>query len=174
MLFSRLCSRSVVPTVFLGVLLGATATAAAAAEDSAEEHEGPIEQIIVTAEKREQPLQDVPLAVSSFGSEDLQRLVVNETTDIGKYVPGLVFYGTTGSSNRGVAYMRGIGQWDPHPANSSRVPLHVDGVYVGNQMGLNGAIYDIERVEVLRGPQGTLYGRNTIGWCHQCHQQETH
>ena len=156
MLFSRLCYRS---AVFLGVLLSATA----AAEDSVEEYEGPIEQIIVTAEKREQPLQEVPLAVSSFGSEDLQRLVVNETTDIGKYVPGLVFYGTTGSNNRGVAYIRGIGQWDPHPANSSRVPLYVDGVYVGNQMGLNGAIYDIERVEVLRGPQGTLYGRNTIG-----------
>ncbi|MDE0452358.1 MAG: TonB-dependent receptor [Gammaproteobacteria bacterium] len=156
MLFSRLCHRS---AVFLGVLLSATA----AAEDSVEEYEGLIEQVIVTAEKREQPLQDVPLAVSSFGSEDLQRLVVNETTDIGKYVPGLVFYGTTGSNNRGVAYIRGIGQWDPHPANSSRVPLYVDGVYVGNQMGLNGAIYDIERVEVLRGPQGTLYGRNTIG-----------
>lgn len=159
MILSRLDFPGVMRTVFLGTVLSATA----AAEDSAEEYEGPIEQIIVTAEKREQPLQDVPLAVSSFGSEDLQRLVVNDTIDIGKYVPGLVFYSTTGGNNRGVAYVRGIGQWDPHPAHSGRVPLYIDGVYVGNQTGMNGTLYDLERVEVLRGPQGTLYGRNTIG-----------
>ncbi|MCY3623535.1 MAG: TonB-dependent receptor [Gammaproteobacteria bacterium] len=166
MLFSRLRCGGVARTVFVGTLLSGTAAAAedsAEEENRAEEDEGPVELIIVTAEKREQPLQDVPLAVSSFGSEDLQRLVVNETVDIGKYVPGLEFYSTTGGNNRGVGYVRGIGQWDPHPANSSRVPMYLDGVYVGNQTGLNGTLHDIERVEVLRGPQGTLYGRNTIG-----------
>ena len=147
-------------TVCLGTVLSGTA---AAAEDSAEEYEGPIELIVVTAEKREQPLQDVPLAVSTFGTDDLQRLIVNDTIDISKYVPGLVFYSTTGGNNRGVPYIRGIGQWDPHPANSSRVALYIDGIYLGNQTGMVGTLYDIERVEVLRGPQGTLYGRNTTG-----------
>ena len=136
---------------------------AVANEDSAEEYEGHIEVVIVTAEKREQPLQDVPLAVSSFATADLQRLVVNETVDIGKYVPGMVFYNTTGGNNRGVSFIRGIGQWDSHPANSGRVAMYIDGIYLGNQTGMAGTLYDIERVEVLRGPQGTLYGRNTIG-----------
>ena len=149
-----------VRTVFLGTILGPMAVAA---EDSVDEYEGQIELVIVTAEKREQPLQDVPLAVSSFATEDLQRLVVNETVDIGKYVPGMVFYNTTGGNNRGVSFIRGIGQWDSHPANSGRVAMYIDGIYLGNQTGMAGTLYDIERVEVLRGPQGTLYGRNTIG-----------
>ncbi len=122
-----------------------------------------IESIVVTAQKREENLQEVPLAISAYGERDLERLLVNRTEDIAKYTPGLNIVVGTGGNSRGQPFVRGLGQTDFFPGLSSRVGMYIDGMYLGNQTGMLGSLVELERVEVLRGPQGTLYGRNTIG-----------
>ena len=120
--------------------------------------------IIVTAQKREEKLQDVPLAVAALSGAMLERAGVTDLTDIQRLAPSLAVEPFTTTSTTFVVFMRGVGAADTEqPTRDAGVGIYLDDVYLGRVQGLTTQIADLERVEVLRGPQGTLYGRNTIG-----------
>ena len=124
-----------------------------------------LEEIVVTARKREENLQDAPIAVSAFTGDALDFRGVTEIGKLDQFVPNLVLNESTTYSNvtNAAVYIRGIGQNDFTPVIDPGVGIYVDGVYLGRSVGAVLDIVDVDRVEVLRGPQGTLFGRNTIG-----------
>ena len=122
--------------------------------------------VVVTARRREESLQDTPVAVTVLTGASLERQQVVSTTDLDKIAPSLQFhsYGTlTGNNSAAQVFIRGIGQSDATPAVDPGVGLYVDDVYMGRAVGGVMEFRDIANVQVLRGPQGTLFGRNTIG-----------
>jgi len=123
---------------------------------------GPIGEIIVTAERREASIQEVPLAVSALSTEQLDNLQIKEATDLQRIVPSLhMFNNITSPTNLSLSMRGGLQQDASLVVAESPVGIYVDDIYVGRLNGNNSTLSDIERVEVLRGPQGTLYGRNT-------------
>ena len=148
------------------LVLGAFAMPAHAQEASdalpqAEEAQGGT--IIVTARRREERLVDVPVAVSSFGAEELQQRGSVDITDIAQVTPNTTLEESRGTNSTLSAFIRGIGQQDPVSGFEQGVGIYLDDVYLNRPQAAVLDIYDVERIEVLRGPQGTLYGRNTIG-----------
>ncbi|HEX9706695.1 MAG TPA: TonB-dependent receptor [Steroidobacteraceae bacterium] len=122
------------------------------------------EPVIVTAQKREQSIYDVPVAISAFSADTIEKQGISDLTDIGKFVPNLNVTGfSAGHTSSANPFIRGIGLQDHLITTDPGVGVYVDGVYLGRQVGQNWSLANIERVEVLRGPQGTLYGRNSIG-----------
>ena len=122
------------------------------------------EEVIVTATKRAQSIYDVPVAVSAFTAATIEKQGITNLVDIGKFVPNLNVTGFSAGHTSSVnAFIRGIGLQDHLITTDPGVGVYVDGVYLGRQVGQNWSLANIERVEVLRGPQGTLYGRNSIG-----------
>jgi iron complex outermembrane receptor protein len=122
--------------------------------------------IVVTARRREESLQDTPVAITAFTAELLQERQILQTQDLERVTPSLQFKPAgqlSGNSAAAVVFIRGVGQVDPTAAVDPGVGIYLDEVYLGRAVG--GAIDfgDIASVEVLRGPQGTLFGRNTIG-----------
>ena len=124
--------------------------------------QGALEEIIVTAQKREQNLQEVPIAITALDAHALELQNITDTDSFAKLVPNLhIKQGTTGVITLAI---RGISNNDGgNPGFENAVGIYVDGVYTGRAVGSLFDLGDVERVEVLRGPQGTLYGRNTIG-----------
>ena len=122
-----------------------------------------LEEVTVTARRREESLQDVPIAVSAFSAERIQATGAQDITWLQQSTPNLTLQVARGTNSTLIAFIRGIGQQDPLWGFEPGVGLYVDDVYVARPQGAVLDIYDIERLEVLRGPQGTLYGRNTIG-----------
>jgi len=118
-------------------------------------------EILVTAQRREERIQDIPVAITAFGGDQLERAGVMSIENIAPRVPSF-YFGSFGAL-RPQLYIRGIGTRSFDPGSESSVGVFADEVYLGRSSGSFGALKDIERVEVLRGPQGTLYGRNTIG-----------
>lgn len=117
-------------------------------------------EIIVTAQKRSQRLQDVPLSVTALSAQQLERTPIHTIADIQTAVPGL---NISGRNNSGVVAIRGIG-FDIFTAGAEGgVAVHSDGIYASRPMLALSGLYDVERIEVARGPQGTLYGRNSTG-----------
>ena len=122
------------------------------------------EEITVTAKKREESIFEVPVAVSAFSGETIAKQGITDLVDIGKFVPNLnVTTFSAGHTSSANPFIRGIGLQDHLITTDPGVSVYVDGVYLGRQVGQNWSLANIERVEVLRGPQGTLYGRNSIG-----------
>jgi len=122
--------------------------------------------IVVTAQRREQNVQDVPIAVSAFTSEALQERGISDVAQLSSAAPNVTLDAGTpfsGSSSVLSAYIRGIGANDFAFNIDPGVGIYLDGVYLARSVGANQDLLDVERVEVLRGPQGTLFGRNTIG-----------
>ncbi len=117
--------------------------------------------IVVTAQRREQRLQDVPVAVTALSSDSLRNLQARDIGDIQGAVPNLTLH--EGDASNAVVYIRGVGQIDSLAFADPGVGVYVDDVYLGRAQGAFLSVYDVDRIEVLRGPQGTLYGRNTIG-----------
>ena len=121
-----------------------------------------LDEIIVTSERREASLQDVPIAVTALNMQQLERLQVNQAQDLQRYVPSLNMFGNvTSPTNLSPSLRGGLQQDASLVVAESPFGIYVDDIYVGRLNGNNVTLSDIERVEVLRGPQGTLYGRNT-------------
>ena len=122
------------------------------------------EEITVTAKRREESIYEVPVAMSAFTGDTIQKQGITDLVDIGKFVPNLnVTTFSAGHTSSANPFIRGIGLQDHLITTDPGVSVYVDGVYLGRQVGQNWSLANVERVEVLRGPQGTLYGRNSIG-----------
>jgi iron complex outermembrane receptor protein len=154
----------------LALLAGAAWSAAAttviaqeAAPAGASADTGTVEELIVTARRREESLKDVPVAVSAFSAETLERQGGTDITILSQTTPNITVQTARGSNSTLISYIRGIGQQDPLWGYEPGVGLYVDDVYIYRPQGAVLDVFDISRIEVLRGPQGTLYGRNTIG-----------
>lgn len=120
-----------------------------------------LNEIVVTAQRREQRLQDVPIAVTAFDASSIDRNQISSIQNIASQVPNLWMETNTGLQNGSRAALRGIGEDESFFTADPPVGIYVDDVYIPRQNGALFDLYDIERIEVLRGPQGTLYGRNT-------------
>ena len=119
--------------------------------------------IIVTARRREERLVEVPVAVTAISGEELSRRGALDITDVGQSVPNVTLEASRATNSTLSAFIRGIGQQDPVSGFEQGVGIYLDDVYLNRPQAAVLDIYDVERIEVLRGPQGTLYGRNTIG-----------
>lgn len=147
-----------------GLALVSPAAAFAAASDAAGAGNAvtTVGEIVVTAERRAEDVQKVPIAISAVTGPALQARGVDGFQELGTAVPSLRFgAGVTGGEN--VITMRGLGSQNTTPGGDSPVAYNVDGVYLQQTTAIDPEFYDIERIEVLRGPQGTLYGRNSVG-----------
>ena len=125
-----------------------------------------IEEVVVTARRREEGLQDAPIAISAYTGDSLDYRGITTLDEISRFVPSLTLENNPsfgGASNSAAIYLRGVGQKEFLPTTEPGVGLYVDGVYIARSVGAILDLVDIERLEVLRGPQGTLFGRNTIG-----------
>ncbi|HEY7885430.1 MAG TPA: TonB-dependent receptor [Cellvibrionaceae bacterium] len=122
-----------------------------------------IEELLITAQKREQSMQDVSVAVSAFSGDAIEKMGFEEGLDITQQVPNMNFFAIFGEASSPSVSLRGISLVNFSDSWESPVAIYVDDVYRGNPAGSAIQLFDLERVEVLRGPQGTLYGRNTTG-----------
>jgi iron complex outermembrane recepter protein len=151
--------------VTLAAAVGGGETAFAQAKESAATATA-LEEIVVTARRRSESLQDTPIAVSVFSAQALENQQISATDQLDQITPNLQFtsYGTlTGNNSAAQVFIRGIGQTDATPAVDPGVGIYIDEVYMGRAVGGVMDFRDIANVQVLRGPQGTLFGRNTIG-----------
>ncbi|WP_457444365.1 TonB-dependent receptor [Roseateles sp. P5_E4] len=143
--------------------LGATIALPAAAQSAVEPAVTTLEVVKVTARKREESLQDVPVAVTALTADQLDKLAIKDLGDLQGQVPNLTIYAARGSNTTITTFIRGVGQADPLWGVDPGVGIYFDDVYIARPQGALLDVYDVQRVEVLRGPQGTLYGKNTIG-----------
>jgi len=156
--------------LFKSALLATTAAAAiqfvsatGAQAQAADEESGGLEEIIVTAQKRAENIQDIPAAVSAIGGDELLNRGIVQTSDLAGALPNLQVTSAYGTTQPNFS-LRGISVANEFSASTaSPVGVYVDEVYQSFRASHGQQLYDLERVEVLRGPQGTLYGRNTTG-----------
>ncbi|MBV2150135.1 TonB-dependent receptor [Sphingobium sp. AS12] len=152
----------------LAVVTAVLGSGAARAQDSAASTspETGLGDIVVTARKTAERLQDVPLAVSAFSGDALERRGAGNIGDVAALVPNVTISTAApvaGATTAAVFFIRGVGQTDFAPTTDPGVGLYVDGVYISRSVGSVLDLMDLDRIEVLRGPQGTLFGKNTIG-----------
>ncbi len=121
------------------------------------------ERIVVTARRREESLLDVPAAVTAYTGDQLETLGAQDLTFLNQTIPNATIERSRATNSTITAFIRGVGQQDPVVGFEQGVGIYIDDVYLNRPQGILLDIYDVERIEVLRGPQGTLYGRNTIG-----------
>jgi iron complex outermembrane receptor protein len=121
------------------------------------------ESIVVTARRREELIQDVPGAVSSFSGAQIEQAGIQDVTGLADLTPNTTLKPSRATNTTLTAFIRGIGQQDPVAGYEQGVGIYLDDVYLARPQGALQDIYDLARIEILRGPQGTLYGRNTIG-----------
>src|SRR6185437_11419070 len=119
-----------------------------------------LSEIVVTAQRFEENAQRSSVAIQVLPAQELERANVNEATDLNRIVPGLQI-GTGGGAAQ--IYIRGVGDFAASALSNPAVAVNVDGVYVSRAQAVNSNFYDLARIEVLKGPQGTLYGRNASG-----------
>lgn len=122
-----------------------------------------LQDIVVTAQRRSENLQDVPIAVSAFSAQQLESRNVSDALDLVQYVPNMFGSNNTGIGSANVYYIRGIGNTESIATFDPPIGTYIDDIYISRQNANNFSLFDVERVEVLRGPQGTLFGRNTTG-----------
>lgn len=122
-----------------------------------------LEEVVVTAQKREQSLQDTPIAISVFNSRDIENYSITDVADIGQLAPNMNIAESPGGGSSATIAIRGSVTANPAISWEPTVGIYLDGVFLGKNIGGIFDIAELERVEVLRGPQGTLYGKNTLG-----------
>jgi iron complex outermembrane receptor protein len=149
-------------SLFASALAGLTATPALAqsADEAAEADDG---AIVVTARRREENLIDVPIAITAISGDQLAAQGALDITALAETVPNVTLEPSRATNSTLTAFIRGVGQQDPVSGFEQGVGIYLDDVYLNRPQGAIIDVYDVERIEVLRGPQGTLYGRNTIG-----------
>ena len=150
MKFKQLATACSLPALISSIALGVAPHANAV-----------LEEVIVTTQKRAESLQSIPLAVTAFSGDELGNMGITDIKGVTERTPGF----TMGSFNAGQPqlYIRGIGSNEDSPAGDQSVIVFVDEVYIGRSAGMDVDLFDLERVEVLRGPQGTLFGKNVVG-----------
>ncbi len=143
-------------------LLGGTSHALA---QQAERGFSGVEEIVVTARKREETIQNTPVSMTAFSGEGIEARNIDSFSDLSNFAPNLDISGgiPNGGGSATQIFIRGVGQDDYSFPNEPGVGLYIDGVYISRSAAGDFGFLDIDRIEVLRGPQGTLYGRNTIG-----------
>ena len=157
-------SKQLLMTTIVAGLAGGMFSNIAVAQGAAASGDAVFEEVIVTATKRAENIYDVPMAVSAFTEDMIIKQGITDLTDVGKFVPNMNVTGFSAGHTSSVnVFLRGIGLQDHLITTDPGVGVYVDGVYLGRQVGQNWSLANIERIEVLRGPQGTLYGRNSIG-----------
>jgi len=147
----------------VGLAIGGQVHAQAYAQDSgvaAAQNGRQIEDIVVTAQRREESVQNSSLSISVLGGAALEDAGVKQATDLGAIVPGLSVSVGGGTVQ---TYLRGVGSFATDANAESAIAYNIDGVYISRPNGIGPIFFDLERVEVLKGPQGTLYGRNATG-----------
>jgi len=150
------------PLLGVALLTGGQQAAAQTATTEAE----PLGEVIVTARRVQENQQDIPIAVTAFSGAKLEERQIFNTTSLDQVVPNLQFANNAplaGNNSSSAVFIRGIGQTDPTSTVDPGVGLYVDDVYIGNAVGAAMPLMDVDSIQVLRGPQGTLFGRNTIG-----------
>ncbi len=156
-LFSAPAAYAVVAALLSAPVL--TPTAVAAAEDTS----GVIEEIIVTSRRRAESAQDVPLSVTAFGEERIEQIKPKTLRDFDGLAPNVYVGMNTAGPGASALYIRGVGYADIEKTQSPQVGVIVDGIQIGSSTGQLVDAFDIESIEVNRGPQGVLFGKNTIG-----------
>lgn len=148
----------------MSMMASTGASAQAESEGSASPQVGNLgADIVVTAQRRPERLQEIPLAVTAFTETTIKNLNLNDAIAVSKYVPSMVSAHNSGLATANAYYLRGLGNTQSAATFDPPVGTYVDDIYVARQNANNYAYFDTERVEVLRGPQGTLFGRNTTG-----------
>lgn len=153
--------RKIAFTASAVALVAAAGLATPAAAQSAQDEAVNLGEVIVTAQRREQSLQEVPIAVTAFGAETLERTNATGIQDVAGKVPGVTL--TQFNIGEPQIFIRGVGTTSDSAASDPSIGVSIDEVSIGRSGGSSLGFLDIERVEVLRGPQGTLYGRNASG-----------
>ncbi len=147
----------------LGLMGSFAAPAMAQADDSSQRISSGNEDIVVTARKKTERLQEAPVAVTALGGERLERINATDLSDLSGRAPNVTI-NTIGNFGSSVSvFIRGIGNGDPDSTVDPSVGIYVDGVYIPRTANSSLDLFDVEQVEILRGPQGTLFGRNTTG-----------
>ena len=149
--------------IVAGFAIPALGQSAAPATQNASAQGGGLEEIVVTAERREEKLRDVPIAVTSFNSANLQSRNITDIRGIQGFIPNVAIVQSPGYQTEADIAVRGGVTINPAPYWDPTAGLYVDGIYIPKAIGNVTDLADLDHVEVLRGPQGTLYGRNTLG-----------
>ena len=157
--FSLLAAASLAALVATPALAQQTAQQTAQADKQA----SGIEDIVVTAQRRQESAQDVPIAITAFNSATIEARGITSALDVTQYVPNLVGLNNTGLGTANAYYLRGVGNTESIATFDPPIGTYIDDIYISRQNANNFSFFDVERVEVLRGPQGTLFGRNTTG-----------
>jgi len=162
---ARLMAATTASVTALACLLGlAAAPAAMAQQATVEPATGVLEEVVVTAERRDEQLQTTPISITALTAQDMEARSLVNISDVGAYVPSTVLAPLgAGWGATMAAFIRGVGLGDNILSFEPGVPIYIDDVYIGRPQGAMLDLLDLERVEVLRGPQGTLFGKNAEG-----------
>ncbi len=155
-------TRTLCATAVTLACLGST-SALAQESDNVDASKGKLEKIEVTARKTVESLQEVPVAITSIGAVELESKGISVLTEVQQFSPNTTLQTSRGTNSTLTAFIRGLGQQDPLWGYEPGVGIYVDDVYIARPQGAVLDLLDVQRIEVLRGPQGTLYGKNTIG-----------
>jgi iron complex outermembrane recepter protein len=155
--------RTIARLLSTSILMGTAFAPSYAQDTKASATTGGLDEIVVTARKRAESVQDVPLSISTFSAKSIERQNIMRVEDINRLAPNLTVENGAGVGSAASFVLRGIGSYDYELYADTPVALYVDGVYIARPQASNGEMFDLERIEVLYGPQGTLFGRNTTG-----------